>query len=117
MRTRKKSEVKEEITPLSNFFKFNNPETASAILQTISQYEGVLLPGMDKYINNAHAKTSGQLLYDAKYLIKEFWRRHENLSLSEIKGLFSLGMECLSDEIIKKGDAFIEALKKRELKR
>ena len=106
-----------EKTPLSSFLVFKNKETEPELIRLIGQYEGVLPEQMVKYINAAHAKASGELLFQARQSIKRLWREHPNLSLSEIKGVVELAMYCITDEVIKKGDAFMESMKKGELKR
>jgi len=104
---------KENKTPLSSFFKFRNKETEEEILKVLNTYEGVFEKDAEEYLNFAHSVVKANLYVEVKNIIRTFWVSHRELPFSDVVGLFNMVLVDMEHDIIKKGDKFIENMKKR----
>ncbi len=99
--------------PLDSFFKFKNKETGEAILKILNSHEGILEDKAGKYLNFAHSRVKAQLFVDVKFVVRRFWADHPELPFSDVLGLFNMVLMDMQHDIIKKGDEFVEELKRR----
>jgi len=95
------------------FFDFKNEETLPAIMEVISQYEGILPEKIDQYFHQVHSKKKAQLFVEAKRYLQKFWLEHPHLALSDFCGLINLALDDIKLNMFKKGDQFVDFLKKR----
>ena len=106
-----KNKQDEETVNLYGMFMFKHEETVNAIKTAVCMYEGVLPEQLDNYINFAHSRCKANLFLKAKKIIKEFWKDNENLTLSDVSGLFSLALTDIENEFFKRGDEVMEKIK------
>lgn len=77
-------------SPFAKFFKFENPDTYKELDKVISEKEGVMNISafMDQYVRGKRFQHTGHQYMEVKELIKLYWARNPEISMSELVGLF-----------------------------